>query len=64
MLFNSILFLLIGALATTIGAVPFGLANLSVVDVAIKANIRKSMSVAFGAAIIEIVFALTALLAG
>ncbi len=64
MILHSILFLLIGALATTIGAVPFGLVNLSVVDVAINVNIRKSMSVAFGAAIIEILFALTALLAG
>lgn len=64
MISHSILFLLIGALATTIGAVPFGLVNLSVADVAIKVNIRKSMSVAFGAAIVEILFALTALLAG
>lgn len=64
MLLNSILFLLIGALATTISAVPFGLVNLSVVDVAINANIRKSMSLAFGAAAIEILFALAALLAG
>lgn len=64
MLNNSILFLLIGIIATTIGAVPFGLVNLSVVDVAINTNIRKSMSVAFGAAVVEIMFALTALLAG
>ncbi|PKP02206.1 MAG: hypothetical protein CVU14_03915 [Bacteroidetes bacterium HGW-Bacteroidetes-9] len=64
MLFNSILFLLIGAVATFIGAVPFGLVNLSVADVAIKVNICKSMSVAFGAAIVEILFAVTALLAG
>jgi len=64
MISHSILFLLIGALATTIGAVPFGLVNLSVADVAIKVNIRKSLPIAFGAAIIEILFAVTALLAG
>jgi len=64
MLFNSILFLPIGAVATFIAAIPFGLVNLSVADVAIKVNIRKSMSVAFGAAIVEILFAVTALLVG
>lgn len=64
MISHSILFLLIGALATIIGALPFGLVNLSVADVAIKVNVRKSMTIAFGASIIEILFALMALLAG
>lgn len=62
-LYSSI-YLLIGALICTIGAVPFGLVNLSVMDVAINQNVRKSMSIARGAAIVETLFALTALLAG
>jgi threonine/homoserine/homoserine lactone efflux protein len=64
MIAQYILILLIGALATTIGAVPLGLVNLSVADMAIKVNIRQSMSLAFGAAIIEILFAVTAQQAG
>lgn len=62
-LYSSI-YLLIGAFICTIGALPFGLVNLSVMDVAINQNVRESMSIAHGAAIVEIVFALTALLAG
>ncbi|MDB4583102.1 hypothetical protein N9164_08115 [Draconibacterium sp.] len=60
---NAFIYLLIGALICTIGAVPFGLVNLSVVDMAVSTNIRKSMSVAYGGAVIEIVFALAALFA-
>lgn len=61
---NSLIYLLIGALICTIGAVPFGLVNLSVMDVAINQKVRKSMSIARGAAIVEVLFALIALLAG
>lgn len=61
---NTLIYLFIGALVCTIGAVPLGLVNLSVVNVAVNTNIRKSMSVAFGAAIIEILFALAALFTG
>lgn len=60
----SLIYLLIGAMICTIGAVPFGLVNLSVMDVAINQDVRKSMSIAHGAAIVEILFALTALIAG
>lgn len=62
-LYSSI-YLFIGALICTIGAVPFGLVNLSVMDVAINQNVRKSMSIARGAAIVEVLFALITLLAG
>lgn len=64
MLVNSVTFLFLGALICTIGAVPFGLVNLSVMDAAINQNVRKSMSIAHGAATVEILFASTALLAG
>jgi len=62
-LYSSI-YLFIGALIVTLGALPFGLVNLSVMDVAINQNVRKSMFIAHGAALVEILFALTALLAG
>ncbi|PKP02752.1 MAG: hypothetical protein CVU14_02985 [Bacteroidetes bacterium HGW-Bacteroidetes-9] len=64
MALNSFIYLLIGALACTIGAIPFGLVNLTVMEISIKENIRKSMSVAYGAALVELMFALTALVAG
>lgn len=60
----SFIYLFIGALACSIGAIPFGVVNLTVMEVSIKQNTSKSMSVAFGAALVEILFALTALLAG
>jgi len=64
MLENSIIYLLIGAFVSIIGALPFGLVNLSVMDVAINHKVGKSMFIAHGAAVVEILFALTALLAG
>ena len=60
----SLIYLFIGALLVTIGGLPFGLVNLSVLDVAINQNVRKSMVIAHGAAVVEIIFALIALLAG
>ncbi len=59
-----LLYLLLGAVTCTIGAVPLGLVNLSVVDEAVNTTVRKSMAIAFGAAFIEILFALAALFAG
>lgn len=58
------IFLFLGSAICVIGAVPFGLVNLSVVKVAASANIQKSMPIAFGAAVVEILFALFALFAG
>ena len=60
----TIIYFFIALAATVIGAVPLGLVNLSVVDVAIKTNTQKSMEVAWGATLVEIIFALAALLAG
>lgn len=64
MIVHAITYLFLGTLVCTIGALPFGLVNLSVVDEAIKQNGRESMSIAFGASLIEVLFALIALLAG
>lgn len=61
---NLFIFLFIALAATTIGAVPFGLENLSVVDAAVKNDTRVAVQIAHGASVIEIIFALIALLAG
>jgi threonine/homoserine/homoserine lactone efflux protein len=58
------LFLFISMAATVIGAVPLGLVNLSVMDAALKNNSRGAVQIAHGASLVEIFFALVALLAG
>jgi threonine/homoserine/homoserine lactone efflux protein len=58
------LFLFISMVTTVIGAVPLGLVNLSVMDAALKNNSRGAVHIAHGASLVEIFFALVALLAG
>jgi L-lysine exporter family protein LysE/ArgO len=50
--------------ATFIGAVPLGLVNLSVIERSIKNDIRRANQIAYGASVVEILFALIALLIG
>jgi threonine/homoserine/homoserine lactone efflux protein len=50
--------------AAVIGAVPFGLVNLSVIDATIKSGSREAMGVAHGASVVEVLFALSSILAG
>jgi L-lysine exporter family protein LysE/ArgO len=50
------LFLLIGFFASVIGAVPFGLVNLSVLQTAISKGIRATMPISYGASVIEILY--------
>lgn len=64
MVSNSFLYLLISAATTSIGALPFGLVNLSVVEETVKRNVRSSMPLAYGAAFVEIIFAVAAIFAG
>lgn len=64
MIESSVIYLFLGAATCVIGAVPLGLVNLSVVQVSASTNIQKSMPLAFGAALVEILFALFALFAG
>lgn len=61
---NSAIYLLIAIAATIIGAVPLGLVNLSVVDAALKNDSRSATQIAHGASVVEIIFALVALLTG
>ena len=58
------IYLFIGAFACTIGAIPFGLVNLSVVESTLKKNTRRAMNIAQGASLVEVLFALASLLAG
>jgi threonine/homoserine/homoserine lactone efflux protein len=49
---------------TIIGALPFGLVNLTVLDISFHRNRIAALKVAHGAAWIEVLFGLTALIAG
>jgi threonine/homoserine/homoserine lactone efflux protein len=64
MIESTVIYLFLGAVVCVIGAVPFGLVNLSVVKIAASTNIQKSMSIAYGAALVEILFAMVAIFAG
>jgi threonine/homoserine/homoserine lactone efflux protein len=59
--FEAVLF---GILVTFIGSLPFGLVNLSVLDVSRQKGFKEGMRIAHGAALIEVVFGLTAFLTG
>ncbi len=60
----SFTYFFIGAFACTIGAIPFGLVNLSVVESTLKTNTRRAMNIAHGASLVEVLFALASILAG
>lgn len=59
-----ILYFLIGIFITFVGSIPLGLVNLSVMDEAIKNNLRNAIQTAHGASIVEILYALLALFGG
>ena len=59
-----LIYFFIAVAATIIGAVPFGLVNLSVVNAAVKNDSQSAIQIAHGASVVEIIFALIALLAG
>ncbi len=56
--------LAIAILVTIIGALPLGLVNLTVLDISYRRNKNAALHLAHGAAWIEVVFGLTALIAG
>ena len=59
-----ITYFVLGFTVCTIGALPFGAVNLSVVDTTLKHGKMRAMQIALGAAFIEIIFALTAFISG
>jgi threonine/homoserine/homoserine lactone efflux protein len=64
MILDYIIYLLIGMGVSVIGAVPFGLVNLTVLNVSHEQGTRPALKIAHGASLIEVLFGLTAILAG
>ena len=58
------LIILLGIIIAIIGALPFGLVNLMVLDTAYNKGNRYAMNIAHGAAWIEVLYGLTAILVG
>ena len=59
-----LLHFLFGLIACIIGAMPFGLVNLSVVDIIINKSEKDALTFSIGASFIEILFASAAIIAG
>lgn len=59
-----ITYLFIGFAACTVGALPFGIVNLTVLDETLRKGSRTALNIAHGAAIVEVVFGLVAILTG
>ncbi|MDF1559625.1 MAG: hypothetical protein P1P83_05395 [Bacteroidales bacterium] len=51
-------------IVTAIGAFPFGLVNLSVLNISYRRGAREGMRIAHGASLIEVLFGFTAVMAG
>ena len=64
MLIDYFVFLLTGVVTSVLGTLPFGLVNLTVLNVSFEQGNRAAMKIAYGASFIEILFGLTAILAG
>jgi L-lysine exporter family protein LysE/ArgO len=58
------LFLLMGFMASIIGAVPFGLVNLSVLQTAISKGVKATMPISYGASVVEIIYGILGIFAG
>jgi threonine/homoserine/homoserine lactone efflux protein len=61
---NYFLMLLLGLSSAMIGAVPFGLVNLTVLNTTFERGSRAALKIAHGASIVEVLFGLTALFIG
>ncbi|MCD6597743.1 MAG: LysE family transporter [Bacteroidales bacterium] len=64
MLVNQIIILITGAAVAILGALPFGLVNLTVLDISMKRGNRYALSIAHGAALVEVFYGLIAIFAG
>ena len=64
MLVEYFIVLFLGIATSIVGAVPFGLVNLSVLTVSLEQGNRAALRIAHGASFIEVLFGLTAILAG
>ncbi len=59
-----LLFLFFGFIASIIGAVPFGLVNLSVLQTAISKGTKATMPISYGASVVEIVYGILGIFTG
>lgn len=64
MVIDYLILLVLGMAAAIIGGLPFGLVNLTILNVTFEKGSRVAIKMAHGAALVEVVFGLTALLAG
>ena len=64
MLIDYLIILLLGMGAAIVGALPFGLVNLTVLNVTFERGNGAAIKIAHGAALVEVVFGTTALFAG
>jgi len=64
MLIDYLIILLLGMGAAIVGALPFGLVNLTVLNVTFERGNGAAIRIAHGAALIEVVFGITALFTG
>ena len=64
MLIDYLIILLLGMGAAIVGALPFGLVNLTVLNVTFEKGNGAAIKIAHGAALVEVVFGITALFAG
>jgi threonine/homoserine/homoserine lactone efflux protein len=64
MVIDYLIILFLGMGAAIVGALPFGLVNLTVLNVTFERGNRAAIKIAHGAALVEVVFGLTALFAG
>ena len=64
MLLFQLIHLGFGLMVSIICALPFGLVNLNVLDAAYRQGNRVALNISFGAAIVEVLFGLIAILAG
>ena len=64
MFLDYIIYLFMGLATSVVGAVPFGLVNLTVLNVSLEQGSRAALRIARGASFVEVLFGLTAILAG
>ena len=64
MLIDYFILLLTGIVTSMVGAFPFGLVNLTVLNVSFEQGNRVALKIAYGASFVEVLFGLTAILAG
>ena len=61
---DHIILLIIGMATSMLGALPFGLVNMTVLKVSLEQGSRPALHIAHGAALVEVLFGLTAILFG